>query len=128
MTATTKKRQKAQPITVDSEEAKKYETTAVNFNNVRMLKGYKYYSPVSVLIAFESEKRIKALKMINKNALKNDGVSQSFTAVVNDGLDINLFLNGVIKFDDLTESAKKSLQNYKLLKQKTTKQKNKTNG
>lgn len=125
--ATTKKLQKAQAVTVDSEEGKKYETVPVKLNNVRMLKGYKYYSPVNVLITFESDKRMKGLKMINKEALKNDGVSQSFTAIVNNGFDLMLYMSNAIKYEEMNDSSKKILdnfvKNYKPIKQKSKKQK-----
>lgn len=123
MTATTKKKMKAQPETVDTLEAKKYETTPVKLDNVRMLKGYKYLNPISRLISFESDKHRKTLKMINKRA--SNGVSQSFTAICNDGLDLILYLRGQIKREEVSDTVLELLNHsyIKNLKPNNKKQK-----
>lgn len=90
--ATTIKKQKAQPITVDSIEANKYETSPVK--QPHLLKKNKYYQPIAVLIQFELSKREKAFKIVNRE-------EKSYTTVVNDALDLLLFCRGLIKEDDV---------------------------
>lgn len=105
MTATKNKLVKNSVTTFDNEENKKYETKPVILDNVRTLKGYKYYNPIGVLIQFEKDKRDKVLKHINKIALNNDGKAPSYTAVINDALDIYLYAKGLIKLDDVSPDA-----------------------
>jgi len=120
--ATTKKLTKAQPQTVDSLEAKKYETTPFK-TAVKLSKGYKYDSPISKLITFEGSKNEKVLKMNHRRALKNDGEAQSFTAVINDALDLLLFMRGLLKVEEVSAEALIILKNYKPNKLNKTKQK-----
>lgn len=113
--ATTIKKPKAQAQTVDTEEAKKYETVPQRIKVVT--KGYKYYSPLQVLITFELEKRNKALKLVNKTG-------QSFTAIVNDALDLLLHCKGLVSENDVKPYVLDIIkQIYKPTKTKNTKQK-----
>lgn len=92
--ATTIKKQKAQAQTVDTLEAKKYETVPQKLTVA--VKGYKYYQPMQVLITFELAKRNKAMKLVNKTG-------KSYTAIINDALDLLLFTKGMIKEEELSE-------------------------
>lgn len=117
--ATTFKKQKAQAQTVDTLEAKKYETVPQKLKVA--VKGYKYYQPIQVLIAFELERRNKAMKLVNKTG-------KSFTAIINDALDLMLYTKGIIKEEEVSEYVSDIIKviykpSKKITKKKTVKKK-----
>lgn len=118
MTQATKiKLQKAQPTRSDSIEFEVRQSKIMTAPKLK--RGYKYRDSINVLITFEGEKREKAFKVMNNE-------NKSYTAVINDSLDLLLYCRGLITFNDILSEEIRSLifeKNYKPLKHKKTKQK-----
>lgn len=92
--ATTKKKVKAQAITVDSVEAEKFDTTPAKIKHGNLMRGYKYEQPIDVLIRFELSKRKKAFSLMNKH-------DASYTAIINDALDLLLYVTNKLPEDQI---------------------------
>ena len=110
MTATTKKKIKAQPIDANALDENTPIKSIKSFPT-----GYRYKEPLAILIRFETERVNSARKICAKRKV-------SFTEVVNEGLELLLYCSGKLKLEDIkTEKVLTIINTIYTIKKQTAK-------